>query len=528
MKMTISLLLLKTLLAVIPIALVYVLLVHRRTPTHWSGLWGWIATLAIAVAFFRTPLGVGLRASLHGVLQSFPISVMVLFSLLQVTVMERAGAIRRIAVFLKTLSPGNREAQIMMLNLSAGTTLVSVGATPVSVLPPILKDLGYSDRSAIALPALGFDALCTYAMMAAPLVIYCDLTGVSLVAAAKVFSTYLPVVSTLICFAMFWFVGGWKMVRKGLPLALLVGLTVGGTAYAVAHVPVLQPAIVLTGVIAGLLSILVMLAYLKLTGSPVIDRSVLTEEDRAVEGRMSLAAALSPWLILIGCLLVVTFVPAADRLLRQGLALPVTVVPGKPVSIRPFWNAYFWVLVSTFLAIPFLRPKGAALRESFRKWGDRALKPFFSGAVFFMLGALMNFSGYHQAAGGAWSPAGPGNNMISVLAEITTRTFGRFYALVSAPLGMFGGFITSSEASALAMFAKYNIETAKGLGLNVLAVTAATGIAAGLASVISPVKLQNAAAVIDRMGEESAVIRDAFKVSLVLVAVVALISFVLG
>jgi len=526
--MTLPWLLGKTLLAIIPIALIYYLLVHRKTPTHWSGLWGWAATLAIALVFFDTPLLTGIKASVHGILQSFPISVMILLSLLQVTFMERTGAIARIAVFLKTLAPRNREAQIMMLNLSAGTTLVSVGATPVSVLPPILRSLGYDNRSCIALPALGFDALCTYAMMAAPLVIYCDLTQVSLVTAAKVFSTYLPVISTLICFAMFWFVGGWKMVRKGFFLALLVGLTVGGTAYAIAHIPALNSAIVLTGVIAGIVSILVMLIYLKLSRNVIIDRTVLNDEDHRIEQTMPLAAALSPWLILIGCLLIVTFVPAVDQLLRLDLAVPVTIIPGKPVPIRPLWNAYFWVLISTILAIPILRPSRLQLRETLKKWGRRGIKPFFSGAVFFMLGALMNFSGFHETAGGGWSLLATADNMISVLAEATTRAFGSLYSLIAAPLGMFGGFITSSEASTLAMFAKYNIETARNLGLDALTITAATGIAAGLASVISPVKLQNAAAIIDCMGEENRVIRDAFKVSLVLVAAVAILSFILS
>jgi lactate permease len=526
--MTLPLLLLKTLLSIIPIALIYYLLVYRKTPTHYGGLWGWVATMIIARFFFDTPLEVGLKASVQGVLQSFPISVMILFSLLQVTFMECTGAIARIAVFLKTLAPGNKEAQIMMLNLSAGTTLVSVGATPVSVLPPILRGLGYSNRNCIALPALGFDALCTYAMMAAPLVIYCDLTKVGLVEAAKVFSSYLPVISTLICFSMFWLAGGWRMVRKGFASALLIGLTVGGTAYVIAHVSIFNSAIILTGVIAGVISILVMLIFLKLKGSVIIDRSVLTEEDKAIEKTMSMGAALSPWLILIACLLIVTFVPPVDKLLRIALAMPVAVIPGTAVKIRPLWNAYFWVLVSTFLSMLILRPTGLQVKDCLQKWGKRAPKPFFSGAVFFMLGLLMNYTGFQVGGDGKWALLDAGSNMISVLADATTRAFGHFYSLMAAPLGLFGGFITSSEASALAMFAKYNILTAQNLKLNALVITAATGIAAGLASVISPVKLQNAAAIIDCMGEENAVIRDAFKISLVLMAAVAVMCFLLS
>jgi lactate permease len=45
-----------------------------------------------------------------------------------------------------------------------------------------------------------------------------------------------------------------------------------------------------------------------------------------------------------------------------------------------------------------------------------------------------------------------------------------------------------------------------------------------LASVISPAKLQNAAASIDRIGEESQVIRVTFVISLVITAIAAVMT----
>jgi len=49
----------------------------------------------------------------------------------------------------------------------------------------------------------------------------------------------------------------------------------------------------------------------------------------------------------------------------------------------------------------------------------------------------------------------------------------------------------------------------------------------GLASVISPAKLQNAAAAIDKLGEETNVIRIAFVFALLLTAVTATLVIVL-
>ena len=58
-------------------------------------------------------------------------------------------------------------------------------------------------------------------------------------------------------------------------------------------------------------------------------------------------------------------------------------------------------------------------------------------------------------------------------------------------------------------------------------ITAGLAFGGGLASVISPAKLQNAAASIDKIGEEGKVIRIAFVFSLLLTAVTAAFVVVL-
>ena len=51
-----------------------------------------------------------------------------------------------------------------------------------------------------------------------------------------------------------------------------------------------------------------------------------------------------------------------------------------------------------------------------------------------------------------------------------------------------------------------------------------SGIGGGLASVISPAKLQNASAAIDRIGEEAGVLRVTFVISLIITAIAALMT----
>jgi lactate permease len=120
--------------------------------------------------------------------------------------------------------------------------------------------------------------------------------------------------------------------------------------------------------------------------------------------------------------------------------------------------------------------------------------------------------------------------MVVVLANFSSDVFKGAYGAIVSFIGLFGGFITGSEASTIGMFAKYTMSTAKNLGHGVtglVIITAALAFGGGLASVISPAKLQNAAASIDKLGEENSVIKVAFIFSLILTAVTSVFAIIL-
>jgi lactate permease len=118
----------------------------------------------------------------------------------------------------------------------------------------------------------------------------------------------------------------------------------------------------------------------------------------------------------------------------------------------------------------------------------------------------------------------PSLNMVQVIAASSAAAFGTFYPVIASFLGLMGGFITGSEASSIAMLTDLHLSTAEKIGAAGLVIAAASGIGGGLASVISPAKLQNAAASIDRIGEETSVIRVTLVISVVITAVVALMA----
>ncbi len=509
--------LVSVLLALLPVVIILVLLVWRRSPADTAGLIGWLAAALVAWLYFETPLANTLVISLAGVVASLPITLMVAASLLQITIMRETGAIDRVVAAIKTIAPGNQVAQILILNIGIGTLLAALGATPVSILPPIMLALGYSSFVAIALPALGYDALCSYALLGIPVVVFSNFVGLPVNEVGGYFARFMPVISTCIALSMLWIVGGWKLLWRGFFPTLLAGLTAGFIAIGMNALGL----VTLTGIAAGLGVVAVLLAYLKLTGQPLLDRSLLTATDKSAEAKMSLAAAASPWLLLTGFALLVNapFLPFFDLTFNEW-AMPLTILPGSPEKLRLFWQAYFWLLVSTLLALPWLKADKAKLTHSARLWLQRAPRPMLASAVFFAIAYIINHSGKNAD----WVLLDPSNNMVFVIADAATRAFGSLYPLAAPYLGLLAGFISGSEASAIAMLTAIHLSAAEKIGAVGLLVAAASGIGGGLASVISPAKLQNAAASIDRIGEESGVLRVTFVISLVITAVAAVMT----
>lgn len=508
---------LSIILSLLPILLVLFLLIWRRMAADMAGLIGWVATILVTIFYFQTAPSVALLSSLAGVVASFPITLMVAASLLQVFIMIDSGALARVVTLIKTISPADQVVQIMIVNIGFGTLLAALGATPVSILPPIMVALGYSSFVAIALPALGYDALCTYALLGVPIVVFSGLVGLPVEEVGSYFARFMPIISTCIALGMLWIVGGWTLVWRGLLPALLSGITAGFLAIMMNSLHLIP----LTGVVAGLGVILIMLLYLVVRRKPLYDRAVLTDADLETEKCIPLWVALTPWLILVLFAVLVNLpsLPFYDLTFKT-IAMPVEIIPGAPEKVRLFWQAYFWIFISTLLALPLLKPDKKQLGASIKKWLERSPRPMLTSMFFFAIAYLMNHSGKAMD----WSLADATHNMIAVLANASAEAFGRLYPVAAPYLGLLAGFVSGSEASAIAMLTALHLSTAEKIGATGLLIAAVSGIGGGLASVISPAKLQNASASIGKIGEEAGVLRVTFVISLVITAVAAVMA----
>lgn len=505
---------LSVLLAFFPVIAIFLLLLVYRVAADTAGYIGWAVAAAVAVLYFNTPVEVVLTASVAGLVASLPIALVMAASIMQITLMQETGAVARVVALMKTIAPGQQTVQIMIINVGFGILLTSLGAVTVSILPPIMIALGYSTFAAILLPAIGYDALCTYALLGIPAVVYAQFIGKPVNEVGMYFAQYMPVISTCIALGMLQLTGGTAMVRKGLVPALIAGLTAGGIAILMAKAGL----VTITGIASGLGVIVALVIYVKLTGKQLQDRNLLNDADLAAEKRLSLVRATSPWIILtvFSLILNAPFLPFFDLTFKQW-SMPLDIIPGSPERLRLFWQAYFWVVVCTFLALPVMKATREQVVRGLKTSAKRAGRPIMSASVFFAIAYVMN----HSGKGMDWKLAVPTNNMIYVMADASSMAFGTFYAAVAPFLGLLGGFISGSETSSIAMLTKLHLSTAEKIGAIGPVIAAGSAIGGGLASVISPAKLQNAASSIDKIREASQAIRPAFVVSMLITTVVA-------
>lgn len=522
--------LVEALFIMLPFAVAIYLLVGRSCKADTTGVTMWAMMAIIALFVFDTDLLVIFLATIAGFIESFPISLMVLTSILMITYMQKTGALARIIVAFKQLGGENRAFQIMLINLGIGCFLVSIGATPVTMLPPVMLALGYSATASVALPAIGFDPLCTFALLAIPAVVYADVADVPLEEAGKTFSWYMPMVSTGIALGMLLIAGGRAELKKprSIAFALTAGLTAGFTAVASTHLGY----VTLTGVIAGLTTSIALCVLAKIMGYKIIDASVLTDEDHEIIKSMSLKRALSPWIFLVTLCIITNFqppegmdfIPPIYDYLFDDMKMEFVLYPGmKALKLRVFWNAYVWMLVATIISIPLLGWNKKVLSDTVRTWQKRATRPTFSAAVFFAVASIMKYSGY-VIEDGSFNNV-DANNMILILAEVTADLFGDWYPLAVPFIGLLGGFVSGSETSSIAMFTGYHATTAGVVGVDPIVVGTANGVGGGLASVLSPAKIQNAAAVIDHVGIEGEVVRKTAPIALTMTYFVSLFCY---
>jgi len=509
--------LLDVLLALAPLVLILVAIACCNTAPDIAGSIAWLCCIAVSCLYFHTDLSVALLASLSGVLASLPIALVIVVAILQVTLMVETGAMARITVLGKILAAHDRPTQILLFNCALAFILTALGAVPMAVLPVVLLSLGYPVVQAIGLPVMGYSGGCAFSLLAIPGQILAMFCGISILETWHVLARYMPLTNFAVAAACLWFAGRLPMLKQGLIPAVIVGFGcwAGIKASLILHImPV-------AGILAGVVTTALLSAFLLLRGSPVIDRSLLTEKDLDKERHLSLSAAASPWIMLtlIAIAINIPLLPL-HRIFFMDNPMTVQIIPGHPEHLRILAQPFLWLFVVTLACIPILKPKPGLIGECLRKWLRRSARPFLAISVYFAIAYVFNHSGKNAG----WELPNAHNNMVSVLAAAAAQAFGMFYSAVAPFMGAVAGVVSGSQSASTAMLTTLHLKTSTLLGIDGIMVAVGSAVGAGVAGMLSPAKLMGSAATIDKLDTVNSIFRAFLILCAFITCSIALVS----
>lgn len=113
--------------------------------------------------------------------------------------------------------------------------------------------------------------------------------------------------------------------------------------------------------------------------------------------------------------------------------------------------------------------------------------------------------------------------MSTTVALLLARS-GRLFVFLSPVVGWVGVFLTGSDTSSNALFSGLQALTAQQIGVSDLALTAANSTGGTVGKMISPQSIAVAAAAVGLVGGEGALFRFTLKHSILLVAIVGLLT----
>jgi len=489
---------------------------------------GLIIAVVLAVFQFGTPLEVALGASVYGFVRSFGISISVAATMLMIFLMREAGALRTISKVMKQQVIGD-EVQALYIGVGFGSFLSSLGVVTPTLFPPLLVAMGFTSISAIAIAVLGFDPTTSFSLLSIPITLPAQLGGLNPIEFAFKISIFLPLVSTGFAFAILWLVGGKQSMRRGTVPAIICGLALAfaclGTVSLDYFTGVEYIPLRIVGVIAGLCAMISLLLYQKLKPP-----TATKQENVDYPAKGEIFRTFSPWIIL-AILAAIVSIPHIGNWLSNlpGNVEKITIFADQNVDLDILSQIYTWIFVAILLSIFTLRPTKKQLNNAFRFWLRRFLGPFLAYSIYFCIAFVMAYSAM-KVVNGTLEPSQAYSelNMNVVLGSTLATVFGAGYIFFAASLGLFGAVVGGSETSSNVLFLNIQKTAAKNVGLDntgFMTVYGSHAVAGGIASAVTPAKINNAVVTIDEPHKtESLIMRKHLIVALLLTVATGILT----
>lgn len=493
-----------------------------------------IVALAIAIFGFDMPTGMALSSAARGGLFGLlPIVWVIITAIWFYEITVASGRFEDLRKTFDLLGDGDIRIQAILIAFCFGGLLEALAGfgAPVAITATMILALGVKPLKAATTVLIANTAPVAFGAVGIPVTTAGEVGGRTAEQTADIaglISLQVLLIAAAVPFFILFILDGVRGVKEAAPAAGVIGVSFAIAQWAAANFFAYQ----LTNVVACIVSLgcaFVFLRMWKPKGVAELRERMGIPAQQAVTDLSGsrIWMALLPYAVVTAVFAVATAAPKLFGFWKIKFAWPgldgtVLDSAGKVMdtsfSFNVFGNPGTLLLISGLIvAIIFWifnenghyhLPKSAPLK----KFGEVCSRMKFSALTIILVLALaytMNYSGQTISIGEFVASAGG------------------IFALFAPVLGWIGTAVTGSDTSANALFANLQVTAAERIGVNPDLMLAANTAGGVVGKMISPQSLAIAATAVQMEGEESRILKAVVGYSLVFLAVVCVIVFLM-
>jgi lactate permease len=509
------------LIALVPVALLLVLLAVYRVTAWLATLIGSLVTFLLAVLLWKMPLTDGALAYLYGsatgiwAVDWITGWGVILFNTLVVT-----GVFEKFRRWLIAQGTADVRVQTLLFAWAFGALLEGlVGfGYPWAFVAPILISLGIPDLDAIRVAAIANNAPVSFGALGAPIIGLAAVTGLQLSELTSSIGHIVAVLALLPPWILIYLVAGKNGLRDGWPLAVVgsLGYVAGQFPVAVYLGPYLPD---VAGAIVCFAALLILLKFwrpktvLGYGGVPVPE----TGKGRfgGSEDRLHPRDVFLAWVPFIVLVVVVVFWTGPWSPLPKYAPFKFSIDAASSIAQRSKVSAAFtwapfsggtaimasWIIVALLFRLSLTQFREVIIKTGRQMWGAWLVGIFVFGLAF-----VFNFSGMAESLAFGFSRIGP------------------WFILVSPILGWIGVALSGSNTSTNAMFGAFQAAVGKLLGFPALLLPTLNSVGAEIGKPVAPQTASVGVSTSRFVRNEGAVIRHNMSWTLILLVYLIVIG----
>ena len=521
-------LLLTTIVALVPVALLLVLLAVFRVTAWAAVLIGSVVTYLLGVLVWGAPGADTVRAYLLGSATGvWSVDWITFWGVVIFNTLVLTGLFERLKQWLITQATADVRVQAILLAWALGALLEGlVGfGYPWAVVAPILVAFGIAELDAIRVAAIANNAPVSYGALGAPIIALAAVTGLPLLALSASVGKIVAVLALLPPWVLIYLVSGWKGVKGGWPLAV-----VGSLAYIAGQFPISQfvnpylPDVV--GALVCFGALLVLLRFWKPRETLGFGGVAQTAQPRPVGGGSTPQPAagreiwlgLAPFVVLVVVVALWTgpWSPLPKIIPLTIKAAFVSSITGKAGSVALAWAPFVagtsilvsWLLILALVGVTVRPNWGELLSGVFRRTFRQMWGALLVGVLIFGLAYVFNYSGM-------------ANSMATGFSKIGTA-----YILIVAIVGWIGVALSGSNTSTNTLFGAFQKTVGQLLGFPLLLLPSLSSVGAEVGKPVAPQTTSVGVSTTGYVRNEGAVIRHNMGWTLVLLGYLIVVGLI--